>query len=434
MAEIVSNPNCGGQGFAWWFRITLEDHGQFELLRNPDPSIFTEVTAQLENSNGHFHIQGMVRLVDRARFTTFIKRLTDLGYPREFIQVGRLPSVKDVFAMRNYCQKEDTRVPGVEPVLHGQPSPGQAKEKPQEYIYNLIKEVGMTEAKKAYTEMIPMPKAKVWRDAVEQYQLYQEVKQVQEIQEQFKNCVLRPWQADLIKIVESKPDSRSVYCIYDKTGGAGKTWLCKYLKAIYPDTVVLINNGKSADLSHIMAQAPNAESVLMSLQRNVEQHVNYQAIEQFKDNCYTSTKYHSTSITGSNVHFIVFTNFPMDWASLTEDRWIIWRLDKNGTYQKYSAASFKMQFPNEVPQLSEFAQKRRADDEADVYNPPKRSMLGCNDIPPKMGIPTGPQHYIEGGNCPLECHMKCCYWRVSCPTRGKNCDFVDLKRCKCQAI
>lgn len=427
MSEIQSAPIVGGQGAAWWFRITLDSAEQFELLRAVDRSVFNEFVCQLENADDHLHAQGMIRLFNRARLTTIIKSFTDLGFSKEFVQVGRLVTVKDVSAMRNYCMKEETRVNGVDPIHIGlSDSTASEKVTPHMQVLSLLREHGEFEAQKIFITL--GHKVKVWRDAKESYDMEQRVMTLEKMSNQFESTVLRPWQQDLWKLLEEEPKEREIVCIVDKIGNTGKTFFARYLKAKNPDQVVLLNNGKAGDLSHIMNDAKNANTIVMQLQRSVEAIVNYQALEQFKDNVYCSTKYQSSSNVGMHNHLCVMTNFPLDWSKLSEDRWTIWRLDSTGGYKTYTATSYRMAFPDDVPIEASVSIKRKHQDPVDEAPEPKmpRQPMSNADMFKAM--------HARSASCPLECYDRCCNWRENCSDKGRgpSCFPFSPFRCTCQ--
>lgn len=422
MSNITSAPVLSGQGAAWWFRITVDNPEQFELLRNPDPSVFNEVTCQLEKDGTHLHVQGLIRLVTRARLTTVVKLITDFGFAKEVVRVGRLAALKDVCAMRAYCQKEETRVNEVTPVNFGARQDADPKIPPHVKVLNLIREYGESEALKIFITL--GLKAKVWRDAKESFALEQQVEVQGKIESEFEQTELRQWQKDLQKVLDDSPHPRSIIVVVDKKGNTGKTYFARYMKAKYPDSVVLLNNGKAADLSFVMNEARGANTILMTLQRSVESIVNYQALEQFKDNCYVSSKYASSSNVGCPNHLVVFSNFPLDWAKLSEDRWIIWKLDKEGSYKTYSSTSYRMAFPDDVPFEAPNAPKTRMQD-VDLDEPPAKRICSNDNRFDNL--------YDRTKGCPIECYCKLCQWRVSCPEKGRgiNCRPFSFFQCIC---
>lgn len=137
---------------------------------------------------------------------------------------------------------------------------------------------------------------------------------------------LRPWQSDLLAVVRSQPDPRTVYWRWDFTGNTGKSFFAKYLLAWHD--AAIFTNGKLAD----MAYAYNNETiVIIDLARTQAESVNYfyQFIESLKNGVLFSPKYESGQKIFKPPHVIVFANFEPDQTKLSADRWNIVQLDSD---------------------------------------------------------------------------------------------------------
>lgn len=128
---------------------------------------------------------------------------------------------------------------------------------------------------------------------------------------------LYTWQQDLIDTVRDKPHSRKVIWYYDKNGNTGKSTmkklLCKDYNAFYA-------TGKCQDMYYSYAKQP---IVIFDIPRTQEDHVNYTAIEDFKNGMVYSTKYESMAKVFKKPHVIVFANFKPNMKALSHDRWDI---------------------------------------------------------------------------------------------------------------
>jgi hypothetical protein len=401
MSEIVSTPNITGQGAVWWFRITIDDASEIEKFDVNQQLQFVEVQAQVEDSDGHLHIQGLVRCQQRIRFTSLIKKLACIGYDAAKIRVGRLVSPIDLMKMRKYVNKEETRVAGAKRIAFGEPQSGDKEPPAFVRVLQMIREFGETEALKKFITM--GLKASSWEEAKKLFALEMKVQNQEKIENAFSESQLRPWQKDLMAKLTAEADARKIYCIYDKVGNAGKTWFCRYMKAKFPERSVLVNNGKAADIAFVMHENEGADIVLFQLQRSVEEHVNYQILEQVKDNVFVSSKYQSSSHVGVPLALAVFTNFPLNWEQLSTDRWEIWKIDQNGDYKTYTYATFKMMFPDELPLETV---KRARPQELETEEPPAKKPAVEKDPTPNK--------------CPLECYETCCAWRMDCPDKGRG--------------
>lgn len=70
-------------------------------------------------------------------------------------------------------------------------------------------------------------------------------KQLKKLKTSYTSDSLRPWQLDLVKILDSQND-RQITWIYDKDGNSGKTYFAKYLVA--NKDCIYFNNSKNADI------------------------------------------------------------------------------------------------------------------------------------------------------------------------------------------
>lgn len=139
---------------------------------------------------------------------------------------------------------------------------------------------------------------------------------------------LRPWQAEVVKIVQSEPDDRSIYWFWDAKGGSGKTQLAKYLCVKF-DTIYV--SGKAADIKFAITKyLENHDSlkcVIYDITRSQEAFLSYQAIEECKNGIFFSGKYESEQVIFDPPHVIIFANFAPDMEKLSSDRWHITCLD-----------------------------------------------------------------------------------------------------------
>lgn len=141
----------------------------------------------------------------------------------------------------------------------------------------------------------------------------------------FKLDVLRPWQEEVIKIINEVPDDRSIHWFYDAVGGKGKTCLAKHICFNHKPCIYV--QGKSADIkSAIAVLKVKPRIVLFGLPRSLEEFVSYEAIESCKDGIFFSGKYESGMVLMKPPHVIIFANFMPDTSKLSADRWIIHNL------------------------------------------------------------------------------------------------------------
>lgn len=139
---------------------------------------------------------------------------------------------------------------------------------------------------------------------------------------------LRPWQAEVVSIVQSEPDDRTIHWFWDAKGGSGKTQLAKYLCVNFDALYV---SGKAADIKYAVGQYltthDDIKAVIYDVSRTQESYISYQSIEEVKNGIFFSGKYESEQVIFNSPHVIVFANFEPNLAALSADRWKITNLD-----------------------------------------------------------------------------------------------------------
>ena len=137
---------------------------------------------------------------------------------------------------------------------------------------------------------------------------------------------LKDWQRDVMDLIKSTNDDRSIHWVYDKDGGQGKTKLCRHLINEYGDTAAYIC-GKSADMKYAIAKKVesgyNPRLILLDFTRSLENYISYEGIESVKNGLFFSTKYESGTVMIDPPVVICFANFLPDQTKLSIDRWNI---------------------------------------------------------------------------------------------------------------
>jgi len=133
---------------------------------------------------------------------------------------------------------------------------------------------------------------------------------------------LYPWQENIKDICLEKPDDRSIRWYWEPKGCRGKTAFCKYM-AVHHKACIL-GNGAFKDLACSLPDDPKI--VIFNLTRDLEERINYSALEAIKDGLMFSAKYESHTKVFNSPHVIVFANFEPKTESMSQDRWIITKL------------------------------------------------------------------------------------------------------------
>lgn len=132
-----------------------------------------------------------------------------------------------------------------------------------------------------------------------------------------------PWQKELIHELEQPVDRRKIIWYVDEEGGNGKSSLLKYL--IHNSSIAWsAGAGSLNDIA--FASSSNIDSTRAFIvdyprHTDVEEEVNYDALEKFKDGIMSINKYKSTNKTFAPKHVVVFSNNRPDESKMSSDRW-----------------------------------------------------------------------------------------------------------------
>lgn len=133
------------------------------------------------------------------------------------------------------------------------------------------------------------------------------------------NFTPNKFQQDILNIIETEPNGRTINWICDPEGGKGKTRLCKYL--YLNKNGFYASGGKNNDIFH---SYNNEELIMIDIPRCNEDFINYGAIEKLKDGIIFSGKYNSgTKMRLNECHLFVFANCMPEMHKMSLDRWNI---------------------------------------------------------------------------------------------------------------
>jgi len=132
------------------------------------------------------------------------------------------------------------------------------------------------------------------------------------------DSALRPWQQQLVDELNGAANDRKVIWYVDSAGGAGKTYLTKYL--VQERDAFALRASKAADMAHYIQPA---SIYIFDFPRAVEEHPPYAFLESVKDGMVFSPKYDSHMKFIRAAHVIVFANWEPDRTKLSTDRWDI---------------------------------------------------------------------------------------------------------------
>lgn len=148
------------------------------------------------------------------------------------------------------------------------------------------------------------------------------------MRKKYANVVWKDWQKEIIDIVEGPPDDRTIYWVWEPEGGAGKSFLCKYLGIKYD---AIIGNGKKNDVfnqvkTYIDEKKKCPSLVILDVPRSDIDYFNYGVLEKLKDGMLYSGKYEGGVVYLDDVHCIVFANTEPILDCMSKDRWKLIRI------------------------------------------------------------------------------------------------------------
>lgn len=132
------------------------------------------------------------------------------------------------------------------------------------------------------------------------------------------------WQLDVLKVIETKPDKRSIHWFWGD-GNVGKSDLMRYLVVKHN---AIVCAGKAADMKHMIATSKKKPKIVVfDVPRCNFQYISYAGMEEIKNGVFASTKYESCMVTMNHPHLIVFANSEPEYESMSKDRWKIHRIN-----------------------------------------------------------------------------------------------------------
>ena len=146
----------------------------------------------------------------------------------------------------------------------------------------------------------------------------------------------RQWQMWFIdKATNQHINSREVMVVYDPNGNTGKSYLRKMFGILHPNQTCKLQNGHSQNMFHSAGKINDLRYVLMDLSRSDSGYVNYGAVEQIKNGDFDTCKYNNINVCFEPPFFAIFTNFKLDWYSLSLDRWSLLYINKDNSFKYY---------------------------------------------------------------------------------------------------
>lgn len=141
--------------------------------------------------------------------------------------------------------------------------------------------------------------------------------------------MLYPWQLSLLEIWKTEADCRKVIWIYDTKGLSGKSKFSKYM--MYHHNISGWEKNKYGDIMNLAYNSPleNLEVIIFDLIRSEGNEICYGALESLKNGKIVNSKYETGIKLFDPPHICVLANFPPIIENLSDDRWIIYTINKN---------------------------------------------------------------------------------------------------------
>lgn len=142
-----------------------------------------------------------------------------------------------------------------------------------------------------------------------------------------KKADLYDWQVQMDNCISYEPDDRTIYWIYSKNGGMGKSTFCKYLAYNYK--AIICGKGQYSDIINILfnANLDDTNLVVFDLPRNNGNKISYSALEAIKNGMICNTKYETGNKLFNPPHILIFANEEPQWEAMSEDRFKVLCVD-----------------------------------------------------------------------------------------------------------
>ena len=149
----------------------------------------------------------------------------------------------------------------------------------------------------------------------------------------YADVILKPWQEDLIKLIEI-PSDRKVIWVVGYNGGEGKTWFQECVEYKFGWNRVITGLDiklKKASICHVLRKRPltTTDIFLFNVGKaNTFDDVNYEVLEKIKDGKLVASKYDSVELRFKTHNVVVvFSNERPSKYKLSRDRWVIFKIE-----------------------------------------------------------------------------------------------------------
>lgn len=263
---------------------------------------------EVPGENHLAHVQGYFEF---KKLTTLagIKRLPLPGnWPEVHIEASRGSAQQNI----DYCTKEDTRLDG--PWTFGESAGEGGAPSLEEAARGLLEHRNLARTAREAPDLF-----------VRHNRGLEALLRITDQPSETPDIVLRPWQDQLLKIIDAEPHDRRIYWIWEPYGGTGKSFFARYL--ICNRNALFLTNGRHDRLLN----AWNRERVVIfDFSRDVvttagngdtSDRVPYSPMEHYKNGVVWSGFAGARQMVGPKPHVICFANFEPNYGKLSLDRW-----------------------------------------------------------------------------------------------------------------
>lgn len=131
----------------------------------------------------------------------------------------------------------------------------------------------------------------------------------------------KSWQSEILNIIKSEADCRTINWYWSNLGNVGKSSFVKHL--ICNHNAILLTKGKFSDICNLIYKANMSLGaiVIFDLPRNNGNKISYDALESIKNGMISNTKYETGFKVFKPPHVFVFANEEPEYCKLSSDRW-----------------------------------------------------------------------------------------------------------------
>lgn len=143
-----------------------------------------------------------------------------------------------------------------------------------------------------------------------------------ELLKEYEEIKWKPWQQEILNIINTKPDNRKINWYWETTGNVGKSFLSKYIAMKYN---TIIAEGKKNDVFNqvntMIENKKEPKIIILDIPRYSKEFTNYGLLECLKNGMLYSGKYEGGLCFFHSPHVFIFANFLPSFDKMSEDRW-----------------------------------------------------------------------------------------------------------------